>query len=282
MNATTSPTTARRSRRAITEITDQLDPAAVAAADQLIADGEAASMAPLDMLPNEVEVYNEAIAIAAPFLAVPVSFAAAICDGPRKLGVDTIAAKVKAATGCSDAYAIEDTCARFASWLNDGKKHGDRKVFEHRRANLVATANHDDPTAPRLYLVELPTGTGLVKMLTEDGKKPYAIIAVIGGNTWMKTDQQTGEIRTGVSLGNFKPVHDLAGRCGIVKMLTTDQAEGVELDWDWDQDVRNLAWALSKLRRFSADAEYRNAKTQAEADEESVGWGAPIAPDMPF
>ena len=48
-----STSTNTRSRKAITEITDQLDPAAVAAADALIAEGAASSMAPLDLLPSE-------------------------------------------------------------------------------------------------------------------------------------------------------------------------------------------------------------------------------------
>lgn len=281
MNATTSPTTARRSRRAITEITDQLDPAAVAAADQLIADGEAASMTPLDLLPSEAADYAEALEIAAPFLATPVSFALAISAGQRDLGTDTMAATIAKATACSDRVAIEDAAARVAGWVNESKQVGSQKVFTHRLASITVSADRDDADAPRLFLVELPKGTGMVQALTEDGKKPFAIVGLFPSRWYNMTDRQTGEIMQRVDLGNFNPARVWAGHGGIVSMLTKDRADGVELAWSYDSDVRNLSWALGALRRLGAIAAAR-AERAEQLDDDATGWGAPLPDDMPF
>ena len=278
-----STSTKTRSRKAITEITDQLDPAAVAAADALIAEGAASSMAPLDLLPSEAADYAEALELAAPFLAQSIGFQLPVAAGQRTVGHATMADVIQKATACSDRVAVEDASARVSGWVNDAQTVGSTKVFTHRLASITVSAEPDDVDAPRLFLVDVPQGTGFARSLTNADDKdpakrtPFAIVGLFPSRTYQMTDRRTGELLDRVDLGNLNPSRVWPGHGGIVRMLTQDQADGIDLDWSYDPDTRNLAWALSTLRRLGriAAARAERAEHQAERFEDD-------ADDLPF
>jgi hypothetical protein len=240
----------------------------IAVADALCADAATASMAPLDLLPSEQADYAEALEVAADFLTSTFPLALPVAAGLREVGTGTLAAMLKANGTTSDRVAIEAAAARVASWVNTYETHGSQRIYPHRLASIVQSAEPDDVESPRLFLVEVPTGTGL----TQNGKLPCALVVLWPSKTYSITDRVTGEVVERVDLGNYNPARVWAGHGGIVRMLTRDQADGIELDWSYEPEVHNLAWALSTLRRLGriaaarADRRDQLAQEQAEAD----------------
>lgn len=244
-------------------------------ADAMTADAARASMAPLDLLPSEAADYAEAVEVAADFLTTTYTPTLYVSKSPTEVGTGTVAALLLEHGGATgEAFAILSAAARVATWCTSGEKVGASWLFHHRRAMLTQSADADDLTAARLFVVEVPKGTGLAKMLTEDGAKPFALVALYPDRTYRKTDRKTGELVEAVDLGNYNPERVWPGRGGIVRMMTRDQADGLLTDWAWDPDTRNVAWALSTLRRLAAIAAARSERKERLAAEH--------ADEMPF
>lgn len=242
----------------------ELDPAAAAiaadptaAADAMIAAGATASMAPLDLRGSEVADYAEAVEIAAPFLAGRTTLAVPVAAGPSNPGTGTLAAMIADATKASHRVAVEAAATRLAGWVTAAERIGSLKVYTHRVAAVTRSAEPNDLTAERLFLVEVPKGTGLARKLTDDGARPFALIALFPSRTYRFTDRETGELVDAVDLGNYRPVPVWAGHGGIVRMMTQDQADGWLIDHTYNPDTRNVAWALSTLRRLARIAAAR-------------------------
>lgn len=228
-------------------------PSTLDAAAALLEDVRRASMQPRRMRHFDQAEYDEAVAVAASILAEPVTLALPVAAGPREAGTGTLAALFRTHGACSsDRVAVEHAAARIAGWVNESTTVGSTRVYANRLASLTVSTEPHDNTAPRLFLIEVPTNTGLGKILTGEGKFPFAVLALFPAHTYQMTDRKTGEIIERVDLGNYNPTKVWAGNGGIVRMVTRDQAEGIELDWSWSPEVRNTAWALSYLRYSAA------------------------------
>ncbi len=256
-------------------VISQLDADSVAAADQLLADSDAASMRPEGLVGSEIADYDEACEIAAPFLARTLKnqMAMPVAAGLEELGAGTLAEFVAKTLSYPIIPAVQAASARISQFVNQSGKFGDNTVYLHRRAQIIQSAEPDDLTSPRLYIIELPEGSPLrTTVIGSDNKRTtytHAEVVLFPSKTYDLPDRKTGEMKPQVDTGRYNPDVIWAGHGGIVRFLDDDQQRGICLDWMFDREVHNTAWALATLRRLARIAKIRNARgarTETESD----------------
>lgn len=242
------------------------DPAAFA--DGLTDNAAQASMTPVGLIGDEVATYFRAAELAAPFLAewamptlqFPVAAGATNLGGP-----ETLASRHQKAHGGSARNAIESAVRKLSGWVHDADEFGTPRQLV---ARITASIEPNDLESTRLFLVDLPAPTSQ--------GHTAAIISLVPSRTYSFVSRDTGELVTVVDTGKVRPsdrgrripqqVAVWAGYGGIARLLTADQAEGVALDWTWDGETENVAWALSTLRSLSKLQARRLAAGDLSAD----------------
>jgi hypothetical protein len=232
-----------------------------AEADKLLADSAEASMHPDGLVGSEIDEYMRASSMVARFLETwqTPQLTFPVAKSPTEPGVDTMAAAWKKANGGSDTLAIEESVRKISNLVHATTASG---ALRFQQARIIASSEAADTDGVRLWVVEMPPSA-----LTKNGLT-HAVIALYPVKKYTFTDRRTGELVTNVDTGKVDPVRDKgrkipsqvavwAGNGGIVRMLTTADADRLALDWMWDGETENTAWALSTCRRLERLSERR-------------------------
>lgn len=256
---TTTPDTTERD--AFTEAL-LADPEALA--DAMLEASDAASMAPEGLAGSELADYIEAFDISARFLADNVkAYVMPVKDANGHASPGTLAALVTSTT--TERVQVKTAAAKLANVVHAHEKVGtgrtSTKVYHHRIARLPVTTTEGAVPDLIFYLVDTP--------ITAENRKLGKVAALVLYNvtrTYQITDTETGEILDLADEGQYRA--ELLWQCaGVVRLLDQTEADDLAYDLSYNEDgEHNVAWSFAALRRLSAIAARRNART-ANADE---------------
>jgi hypothetical protein len=234
-------------------------------ADRLVAESDAASMAPEGLAGSELADYVEAMDLAAGFIAqvvrTPVLPVADALGNPSR---GTLAYLVASP---SERMRVKVAAATLANLCHAHHKVGSGrqavKVYEHRIARIALTLEEQATPDLIAYLIELSPTSPLRRYgITEEGTPDNvaALVAYPVTRTYEMTDRETGEILTLADEGQYRS-DELWQSASIVELCQQQRADDLAYDMSWNEDgEHNVQWSFGAIRRLTLAAARRNSR----------------------